>query len=1370
MKKVFVQIIFATLSLCTISLSAQPIMYGMTTKGGHGMGNVFQYKVSGNSLTSVFAFPNHRNPSNYGQFMQARDGLLYAMIPNGGTFDLGAIFSFDLGKNQFRVLHDFQKFGGGAYPMGGVLQDADGKLYGLTSLTVGGGSVPPGGGTVFSYDPVSGVHSIKGRFGSYDDKNGAKPYGNLLKASNGLFYGLTSAGGAGNKGCIFSFNMTTSERVKLVDFTDSSGYAPYGSLVAGNDGKLYGMTSAGGSFGYGSIFSFNPADMAFERIFSFDGKSGASPFGNLFLASDGHFYGMTSAGGSTGHGTVFSYNPTTKAYSLLYSFDGTNGALPYGSLVQANDGKLYGLAFEGGKNGKGTIFYYDRQARVFAKKFDFGTTNGENPGGSLFKATDGKLYGMATAGGTEGMGLIFSFDPASGLFAVRHDFNYSKGINPYGSLLFAKDQLLYGMTHAGGKSGYGTIFSLNPLSGNHEKLHDFDDLHGAYPKGTLVQAKNNRLYGMTTYGGSLDSGTLFSYDVLTKTFTKLHDFDGRNGAYPRGGLIEGQDGLLYGVTDAGGSSGCGTIFSVDPASGKHLKLFDFNEANGKYPSGKLFQEQNGVLFGVTEAGGANGLGTLFSFNPANKTYVKLFDFSTVSGSKPSGALVKGNNGRFYGTTVFGPASSWTGTIFSFEPVSSTHSIVFQFKDGYGINPGALILAADGRFYGLTPLTTGPYQHIAQTFGSLFSYNPVAGTQTNLQSFNAVNGRDAIGYLTEIPVCEIAGFNPFPGSLTTKEPSLVLDAGAGYAKYLWSNGATASKIEARNNGVYKVTVTNAIGCTAKDSVLVQIQDTVGIVVPDVQGQCGSSVDIPVKAFGFRKLLAAQGSINWNPNDLRFDSILSVGPALLGMDKSNFGTSQAAYGKLAFAWNDPKIAGVTLPDTTTLFVIRMTALGSLSRSIPVTVTGSPTSLEFLDNIYKQKPVAIRNGKVNLTCLATVTGKLISPMDDAIAGVEISVTGTENKKTTTDKNGSYTLQLNPGSYTLTAVKKYEKVKSNGVSTLDLAMIQSHILYMQTLNSPYKVIAADADSSGAVSSVDIVYIRRMILGLDTSLPGNRTWAFVDSAKSFANPMSPFPITNAVNLTVLSGKVNQTFRAIKLGDVNWDRNPAVEQSQVLDTMGLFCETSELPNGEMVVRVRAGKVHDVMGFQFTLHWDDSHQKFLGVGENPMGVSFGDKWADEGYLVLSWNDPASHGVSLQKGDLLFELRFSSMSQPQQKALEAGSWKVVTEVFDKAYRSQVLLWEASRDHVGQPSSLVSFRVFPNPAGSFVHVQWQSEFVGQGYIRILDTQGRKLLEQKVDISRGVNFQRLELDGIVFRQGIYFIQLDSDGKRTISRLMIQR
>jgi len=343
-----------------------------------------------------------------------------------------------------------------------------------------------------------------------------------------------------------------------------------------------------------------------------DDTTGLSPYGSLI--SDGTFlYGMTTSGGTNSHGTIFKIMPDGTGYVQLLDFAGpTTGRNPYGSLI-SDDTFLYGMTAYGGTNNLGTIFKIMPNGTGYVKLLDFaGTTNGSLPFGSLI--SDGTfLYGMTQNGGTNDMGTIFKIMPDGTGYVKLLDFaGATNGMNPYSSLI-SDDTFLYGMTYYGGTNGMGTIFKIMPDGTGYVKLLDFaGTTNGKFPYGSLI-SDGTFLYGMTRQGGTNDMGTIFKIMPDGTGYVKLLDFEGAtNGMNPYSSLIS--DGtFLYGMTQYGGTNNMGTIFKIMPNGTGHVKLLDFAGAtNGRIPLGSLISDGT-FLYGMTAQGGTSEYGVVFKF-------------------------------------------------------------------------------------------------------------------------------------------------------------------------------------------------------------------------------------------------------------------------------------------------------------------------------------------------------------------------------------------------------------------------------------------------------------------------------------------------------------------------------------------------------------------------------------------------------------------------------------------------------------------------------------------------------------------------------------------------------------------------------------
>ena len=335
--------------------------------------------------------------------------------------------------------------------------------------------------------------------------------------------------------------------------------------------------------------------------FNADGSS-YNPYAGVVQATDGNFYGTSLNGGAQQYGAIFKLTPAG-ALSVLHSFtNGADGATPIAGLIQATDGNLYGASFQGVSSFYGTIFRL-KTSGAFSPLYSFGgVPDGSNATGSLIQGSDGKLYGSASTGGSNGFGVVFSLT-INGVLAPLWSFDSSGGSYPAGPLLQASDGKLYGTTALGGSNNLGTVFVVS-TNGEFASLASFDYARGAFPSNGLMQAVDGSLYGTTSAGGTNGGwGTVFRL-TTDGTLTALHSFGNQDGAVAVGGLVQGTDGNLYGATSRGGTAGLGTVFQIT-TNGQFTTLVRFNGTNGANPQSSLIQARDGSFYGTTEFGGSD---------------------------------------------------------------------------------------------------------------------------------------------------------------------------------------------------------------------------------------------------------------------------------------------------------------------------------------------------------------------------------------------------------------------------------------------------------------------------------------------------------------------------------------------------------------------------------------------------------------------------------------------------------------------------------------------------------------------------------------------------------------------------------------------
>jgi uncharacterized repeat protein (TIGR03803 family) len=362
----------------------------------------------------------------------------------------------------------------------------------------------------------------------------------------------------------------------------------------------------------------------YKVIYSFtNANDGREP--NGLTLSQGTFYGTTYQGGTSGSGTVFSIT-ATGTEKVLYSFAGSSdGEGPMAAPIVVN-GVLYGTTYYGGvgtdceaDSGCGTVFSVTNGG---TEKILHRFTNGRDGALPLAGLLDvhGKLFGTTSAGGGHscggGCGTVFTVT-TSGTERIPYRFEERDGATPTAALINV-DGTLYSTTFSGGAFGNGTVFRIT-TGGSEAVLHSFGgNGDGEYPEASLLYV-DGALYS-TTYGGPAPSGGLGTIFSITRggaekvRYTFLNNF--HDGLNPSANLVE-LNGVLYGTTDGGGANGGGTIFSLTK-NVKETVLYSFG-ANSSGPDGSQpfsgLTVLNGTLYGTTWAGGTYGEGTVFSYTP-----------------------------------------------------------------------------------------------------------------------------------------------------------------------------------------------------------------------------------------------------------------------------------------------------------------------------------------------------------------------------------------------------------------------------------------------------------------------------------------------------------------------------------------------------------------------------------------------------------------------------------------------------------------------------------------------------------------------------------------------------------------------------------
>ena len=373
--------------------------YGTTTEDGANgnFGTIFKVTPDG-VLTTVYDFCAQNSCVDGSEpkanLILATDGDFYGTTFYGGANDFcdagcGTIFKITP-SGTLTTLYSLCSQGGGdctdgAHPTAALVQATDGNFYGVT-----GGGGANGQGTVFRITP-SGTLTTLYSFcsqGGGDCTDGTYPAAALFQATDGNFYGTTLSGGVNNfpcpTGCGTIFKIAPGGMLTtLYRFCPggdcSSGAIPFGGLIQGRDGDLYGTAAFAGINSSGTVFKITP-NGTLAILHSFNGLDGKNPLAGLIQATDGNFYGTTQIGGSSEDGNIFKMT-LDGTLTTLHIFEGSDGAYPEAGLLQAADGNFYGTTYVGGTHSRGTVFRLDAGlggpvVSLSATALDFGPQGG----------------------------------------------------------------------------------------------------------------------------------------------------------------------------------------------------------------------------------------------------------------------------------------------------------------------------------------------------------------------------------------------------------------------------------------------------------------------------------------------------------------------------------------------------------------------------------------------------------------------------------------------------------------------------------------------------------------------------------------------------------------------------------------------------------------------------------------------------------------------------------------------------------------------------------------------------------------------------------------------------------------------------------
>ena len=406
--------------------------------------------------------------------------------------------------------------------------------------------------------------------------------------------------------------------------------------------------------------------------------------------------------------------------------------------------------------------------------------------------------------------------------------------------------------------------------------------------------------------------------------------------------------------------------------------------------------------------------------------------------------------------------------------------------------------------------------------------------------------------------------------------------------------------------------------------------------------------------------------------------------------------------------------------------------------------------------------------------VEGSIATDSDVNLLNAEVQLLGSEFGVEMTNEDGTYAFPLMPmgGTYSVSPLKNDDYV--NGVSTLDLVMIQRHILELEDLTSPYKIIAADINNDEIISATDLLQLRKLILGTITELPNNGSWRFIDANYVFVDASDPFSenLPESYDIEVLDTDMNIDFVAIKVGDINGnvtanlnDQTAGTRSGNTI-SMEVANQTFEAGN-KVVVPVTISDAMVATGLQFTietgsaLNFADVNSEAISISEDNVGFAT----LSEGFITLSWNHAT--GVTLNEDDAILELVFTAtQSGSIAKELNISSTMLKAEMYNDDLETMDIEFviEGREDVLG--NEFVLYQNVPNPFTESTDITFELPIARSGTMTVFDMTGKVVSRIQRTFEKGINtisLNRADLGAA----GVLYYQLEV-GEYIASKKMI--
>jgi large repetitive protein len=424
---------------------------------------------------------------------------------------------------------------------------------------------------------------------------------------------------------------------------------------------------------------------------------------------------------------------------------------------------------------------------------------------------------------------------------------------------------------------------------------------------------------------------------------------------------------------------------------------------------------------------------------------------------------------------------------------------------------------------------------------------------------------------------------------------------------------------------------------------------------------------------------------------------------------------------------------------------------------------TYVEVQDN-RKVCPGATTGGSFN------IAGTIATEGAAKLQGASISLSGAASQTATTTANGAYAFDSMAKGGDFTISPQLDKNHLNGVSTFDLVLIQKHILNVQALNSPYKMIAADVNNSKSITTLDLIALRKLILNIDQSFQNNTSWRFVDATYQFPNASNPWAAAfpEVVSINDLGANTTANFVAIKVGDVNASATVSAATAAEVRTKGTLeinaTEAALKAGQEYSVKFSAADLKNVQGYQFALNLDKRKVELVDIVYGVAKAENFGVFASEGIITTSWNQ-AGFATATAKQGALFTLVLRAKADAQLSSALSLNRIVAPEAYNSNNDQLNLALKFNGAAVSNGFELKQNT--PNPFNGETVIKFNLPKATAATLTIRDVTGRILKSVRSTYAKGLNQVSLKASDLN-ASGVLYYTLEADDFTATKKMIL--